>query len=83
VLHGVLRENLTQLNRNVELFKAGQFQMQVTGNRYVYDKLRIRHDAGNDMCLLQSGEENQPVENDKNNPAANDAQDIDDSEMNE
>ena len=83
VLQGVVGTTLSDLEHNAELFAGGQFQMQVCGERYTLDKLVIKHTAGDEMCLLEFGEENQPAANGGNNPAANNGQDDNDSGMNE
>ena len=83
VLQGVVRTNLADLKRNAELFAGGQFQMQVTTNRYTLDKLIIEHTAGDDMCLLEFGKGDHQTANDGNNSAVNNEQNDDVSAMNE
>ena len=61
VLQGTLGANFRELERNVDLFAAGQFGVSARGGRYVLDTLLIEYEAGMEMCRLEFDRNNFPT----------------------
>ena len=52
VLQGIVGANFTELERNVELFTVGQYEVIAKGGKYKLDTLLIERKAGEEMCRL-------------------------------
>ena len=53
VLHGVVGDNLADLDRNVLLFAGGEFAKKAEGCRYTVDTYCLEHKAGDEMRFLK------------------------------
>ena len=83
VLHGTLGANFRELERNADLFAAGQFGVSARGGRYILDTMVIEYEAGMDMCRLEFDRNDFPIRAIRANATVRGGGESDESAMDE